>query len=205
MSLCAECKHRIGMTCCELPVGETPSFGLTLPEVNRIIRYTGKSVASCFTVEELTWEEYQEFVKKSDIFSQVFANQTRVRLSLTTDLEESIHPCVFLKKGEGCSLPENIRPHACRLYPFWFERKLEKGDETDNASLTIVNGMFPGMCYGKMLSKARGVSVSEGEALLHLFNTNEETLLSVVRQFIRDAHVHAKILKPLSVALGSEQ
>jgi Fe-S-cluster containining protein len=175
-----------------------------LPEVNRIIRHTGKSVSSCFTVEGLTWEEHQEFVKKSDIFSQVFAGQARIRLNVLSEPGDSISACVFLKKGEGCSLPENIRPHSCRLYPFWFERKLEKGDDSDGASLTIINGMFPGMCYGRMLSKARGISKSEGEALLHLFNTNEEALLSVARKFLKDAYVHAKILKSSSIALGSK-
>jgi Fe-S-cluster containining protein len=200
-STCAECKQCLGITCCELPIGETPTFGVTLPEVNRIIRHTDEKVSKCFTVEELTWEEYQEFVRKSDIFSQIFAGQARIRLNVVSEPGASTSACVFLKKGEGCSLSVDVRPHICLLYPFWFERKLHKGDETDTTSLTVVNGLFPGMCYGKILSKARNFA-SEGQALLDLFNTNEAELLDVARKLLRDAHVHARLLKSPPVALA---
>lgn len=150
------------------------------------------AVGKCFTVETLTWEEYQEFVSKSDVFSQIFAGQVRIRLNVETEQGSTLSSCVFLRKGIGCSLPEDVRPHTCRLYPFWFERTLVKGKGSVPTSLTVNSNTFHSVCYGRVVAK------SEANRLFGLFDTTEESLLSVAAKMLRDAYVHARLVKSRS-------
>lgn len=184
-SPCAQCKARLGRTCCELPKSETPTFGLTLPEAARILKATGKPVSECFSIDYLTVEEYNEFVSKSAVFESLFAGSMRLRLNVVPDAQdpETAH-CVFLKKGEGCSLPVSVRPNTCRIYPFWFETRLVKG--ATKFELTIVNNLFPGPCFGKMLTK------SDNEELLSLFNMDIESVTKVAKKLLLDAEAHSK-------------
>ena len=197
MSVCAECKKKIGSTCCELAKGQTPTFGVTLPEIGRILQVSNRAASSCFSVDHLTPEEYLYFVGKSDVFSQVFAGRRRFRLKVVDSEDPALVKCTFLQKS-GCSLPLPVRPHSCRMYPFWFERRLAKGDDTDPVYLTITNNLFPGVCYGKMMAK------SDGLAMMNVFDTNKDELLKVAKAMLRDAHAHAKLVKASVVtdALG---
>jgi len=174
----------MGRTCCELPAGETPTFGVTYPEAIRASKASGVPVSKCFTVESLTKEEYADFIKKSEVFSKIFTKGLRVRLNVIPDGPGN-SCCVFLKKGEGCSLPKDSRPHVCRLYPFWFEASVSKGGNA--LGITIVNNLFSGPCYGKLLAKS-------GE-LLSLFNTDIDSLKSVASQLLVDAEAHAVMVK----------
>lgn len=175
MNPCSRCKVAYGRTCCELPRGEIPTFGLTNPEVDRILSHVGKAFSDCFEVDDLTAEERREFVRKSKVLGDVFSGGKRIRLKIRDN--DTLAECVFLKSGEGCSLPENIRPHACRLYPFWFEEVLGKG-------LMVTSGLFSGPCYAKEFAKS-------GTHLLSLFNTTKSKLLAVFRQLLADAAVHS--------------
>lgn len=181
---CASCKAHYGRSCCELPAGVTPTFGVTTNEIARIVKATGRDPSSFVTAEQLTPEEWMEFIRKSDIFAQLFARRIRIRLNVVPVLGNT-NACTFLSKS-GCSLPADARPGSCRLYPFWFDRELVKGDGSDDISIN--SGLFVNNCYGHQLAKS-------GIPLLNMFNTNVDELTNIARRLVDDAHDHALRLK----------
>jgi Fe-S-cluster containining protein len=175
------CRSRYGLTCCELPKDQTPTFGVTLPEIDRVTNYLGRSASLYFVSEKLTSQEYAEFVKKSQVFEQVFAKGVRTRLLTVPHGDHTA--CIFLTPGVGCSLEKSIRPNACRLYPFWFEPGLSKS----NKSLIITDGIMKGACHGRALAKSES-------ALFKLMGTSEDECREVVQQMLRDAALHERMM-----------
>ena len=181
---CGSCKARYGRSCCELPAGATPTFGMTLSEISRIAK-SGYDPSFFVTAEKLTPEEWMDFVRKSDVFAQLFAGRIRFRLNVSPS-SPGTSACVFLKKGEGCSLPVGVRPGSCRLYPFWFDRELVKGDGSDDISIN--SGLFVNNCYGHQLAKS-------GIPLLNMFNTSVDELTAIARRLVDDSYAHAKSIR----------
>ncbi len=111
MSVCARCPRVLGTSCCEVKPGEQLAT-LTWADAERVTRATGLH-ASHFTEFELLDEaEATRWSLLHPQFRHYFGPRTR-RLTL----RRKNGACVF--HGEqGCRLSEELRPLACRLYPF---------------------------------------------------------------------------------------
>lgn len=116
--VCATC-HKQGTGCCFLGKYKTDEqFGLTLPEIEAIKEETGLPTDK-FTIKDKVKPKFLKKIAKShSIFQLIMPNGFRYRLKLKN------RQCHFLGE-QGCTLPTNIRPYYCRLYPFWVDEKGE--------------------------------------------------------------------------------
>jgi hypothetical protein len=112
MPPCARCPKVLGRSCCE-PGPQDRLTSLTHSDVARIAAHTGRGARS-FTEEEwLTEAEAFDYETRRPIFVGYFRASTR-RLTLA----RRDGACALHQAGVGCTLPEDVRPLACRLYPF---------------------------------------------------------------------------------------
>lgn len=116
--ICRKC-DAMNRSCCTLRVENND--GLPAPisenEIQRIYDYYGGTPD----------------ILDNQTNSQQFIDQMALLFPRMTELIPKLFPlghthwelktidnqCVFKKDG-GCALPEGIRPHFCRIYPFWF-------------------------------------------------------------------------------------
>jgi len=108
LPLCAQCaRHQ--RTCCQ----DTDVF-VTVGDLERIERHTGRS--DCHEYRAATNPEYLDQDDDPVWVQHVFRpDGTRRVLRQRPDGD-----CMFLG-GQGCVLPQNVRPLICRLYPFGFD------------------------------------------------------------------------------------
>lgn len=113
MNICAEC-HRMGTGCCYMKSGdEAFRFGLTLPEMERIVAYTQTHFLDFADVDYIDEKVLSDWITYlHPLFRDIFPNNIRFALKTVND------QCIFLT-AEGCKLPVGVRPHYCRLYPFF--------------------------------------------------------------------------------------
>jgi Fe-S-cluster containining protein len=111
-SACARCAKLLGKTCCE-PRGTEQLAILTRADVERIAAHTGLSPRR-FTLEEgVTEQEAADFETRWPLYRGYFR-----RGPLLITLQARDGACVFFNRTRGCMLPVDVRPVACRLYPF---------------------------------------------------------------------------------------
>lgn len=111
MSICARCPRVLGRSCCEVREGESLAT-LTGPDVDRIAQATGLAPRRFVEVEWLGELEAAQYERERPLFGGYFRHLPR-RLTLRT----RGGACVFLG-AQGCTLSADVRPRACRLYPF---------------------------------------------------------------------------------------
>lgn len=114
--VCARCAAQ-GPTCCHLAPGhEEFCFPVSDMEKNRILE-----VMSCrggFVLEKNS-EAFVDNVRRlfpgeENVVRELFPeSQSHYRLAIGKD-----GACRFLG-ASGCSIPREIRPYYCRLFPFW--------------------------------------------------------------------------------------
>jgi Fe-S-cluster containining protein len=110
--VCARCPRALGASCCEVKDTEHLAT-LTLADVSRIAAATGRSPASFSEAEWLSDEEAMAYEARRPLYADYFRHQPR-RLTL----RRQGGACVFLDRQRGCTLLPDVRPTACRLYPF---------------------------------------------------------------------------------------
>ncbi|PTL84086.1 YkgJ family cysteine cluster protein [Vitiosangium sp. GDMCC 1.1324] len=110
--VCARCPVVLGASCCEVKEGEQLAT-LTRSDVERIAAHTGLAPRRFVTEEYLTEEEAAGYETRRPLYRGYF-RRGPVRLTLAI----RAGACVFHEKGRGCGLPGDVRPVACRLYPF---------------------------------------------------------------------------------------
>lgn len=118
--VCARCAE-IQTSCCEINPGED---GLLFPlfpeEVERICKYTGREdwVVNEPNVDRFAAVMKRAFPHDAAAVEAIFAStENHQRLGLTKD-----GVCVFIGE-KGCTLPRNVRPYHCRLFPLWMRGK----------------------------------------------------------------------------------
>lgn len=116
--ICLQCS-KVNPTCCRLNPGtERFCFPLSSGEITRISGYLGKNN---FFAQEINDKEFIFRLTKllplprKQIFQLFPLDSFHKRLK--TDKDGS---CLLLREN-GCTLPEDIRPAYCRIYPFWFK------------------------------------------------------------------------------------
>lgn len=110
--VCARCPKVLGQSCCEVKPGEHLAT-LTRDDVRRISAHLRRP-ATAFVAEEVMDDDAaRDYEARRPLYRGYF-RQGPVRLSLRVVQGA----CVFLDRECGCSLPSDVRPTACRLYPF---------------------------------------------------------------------------------------
>ena len=111
-SACSRCAARLGRSCCEAADDE-PLATLTWADVARIQTATHLA-RTAFVQQEVFSEAEARAYERLRPGWRGYFRQGTVRLTLA----RSLGACVFLDRRTGCSLPPNVRPTACLLYPF---------------------------------------------------------------------------------------
>lgn len=101
--------------CCEVGEGESLAT-LTDADVALIERATGLLRKRFCEEEWLTAEEAHAYEERRPLYLGYFRSAPR-RLTLRWRSRTGRSACVLLGT-HGCTLPEDSRPTACRLYPF---------------------------------------------------------------------------------------
>ncbi|XXF77012.1 YkgJ family cysteine cluster protein [Myxococcaceae bacterium GXIMD 01537] len=176
--VCARCPRVLGASCCEPREGERLAT-LTRADVARISEHTGLAARRFVHEEGLTEVEAAEYEARRPLFRGYF-HRGPVRLTLAV----RAGACVFLDRERGCSLPEETRPVACRLYPF--ERQADGWSVTEGR-------------YGDLEAAREGggaclaIEEADGlEALLSAFNTTWEALEALGVRLAQEARAHGR-------------
>lgn len=176
---CARCPRALGRSCCEPGPGDALAT-LTRADVARIGAHT-RLAAARFSVEEpLGHEEARTYEEVRPLFRGYFA-----RAPVRTTLRVVDGACLFHRAGAGCTLPADVRPVTCRLYPF--ERLPDGGW-----------GVVPPRYGGLEAAREGGggcLAVEEAESLHGLlahFGTTLEALEALAAQLARDARAHGR-------------
>ena len=110
--VCARCPRVLGGSCCEVKEGEQLAT-LTRADVERIRAHTGLAARRFVGEEYLTEGEAADYEARRPLYRGYF-RRAPVRWTLRT----RAGACVFHSPERGCGLPGEVRPVACRLYPF---------------------------------------------------------------------------------------
>lgn len=163
MSVCADCVIQNGRSCCEVEEGERLTT-LTFSDIERIEAATGVPGHRFVELERLSPDEAQAYEEARPIYRGLFATGIRYGLKARHGA------CVFLEKDRGCVLDEEIKPTACRLFPF---------DLDALGRLTLVDA--PCLAVDRADGKA---------ALLRLFGTTEDRVRSLLDRAQAEVRAH---------------
>lgn len=177
--VCARCPVALGTSCCEVKEGEHLAT-LTRADVDRIAAHTGLS-ARRFVVEEgLTEEEAADYEARRPLYRDYF-RRSPVRWTLAV----RAGACVFHEKGRGCGLPADVRPVACRLYPF---------ERWPDGSWSVQVGRYGDLTEARAGGNAC-LAVEEAESMedvLAAFGTTRETVELLGEQLAQETREHGR-------------
>ncbi|MBK7863781.1 MAG: hypothetical protein IPJ65_35285 [Archangiaceae bacterium] len=111
-SACARCPKVLGASCCEVKPHEQLAT-LTWADVERVEAETGQRAAQFSEWEWLDAEHARAWLDVHPAYAAYLGPAPR---RLTLRVVDGA--CALLVRGEGCSLGEEARPTACRIYPF---------------------------------------------------------------------------------------
>ena len=183
--VCARCPRALGHSCCEVGPGEALAT-LTRADAARIAAHTGLSLRR-FTEEEGLDEEAASAYEASRPLFRGYFRRAPVRLTLQQRPQAGGRSaCVFHRAGSGCALPEDVRPIACRLYPF---------ERFADGSWGAMPGRYGSLAAarvggGACLAVEEAPEVGELEALLAAFHTTREVLEALGAELARESRVH---------------
>jgi Fe-S-cluster containining protein len=176
---CARCVKALGKSCCE-PRGTEQLAMVTRADMARISEHT-RMAARRFTQDEgvdeadavafeAQWPLYRGYFRRAPVRTVLLARNGA---------------CVFHEPSRGCTLPVEVRPTPCRLYPF---------DKWADGSWSLAVGR-----YGD-LSEARAgggacLAVEESgsmEEVLAAFGTTREAVEALGEQLAQEARDHGR-------------
>jgi len=167
-NICAKC-HEIGSGCCFLKdTSQQSQVGILSPDINKIKNHLNIDEDS-FIVKDTVNDEFRESLSKNihPIFDKVFYNNIAFRLKVVDG------KCVFLS-GDGCTLPKEVRPLYCRIYPFLLS--------ADNKNIVVLSS------YDCL---AQGKSTLSWRIVNEYFEYNEEYVRGLFEELEKacDEHV----------------
>jgi uncharacterized protein len=123
--LCARCARHM-KTCCQ-----TPEIYVTPGDVERLANHTGRRDFYRFRVpSEPTYLEQDDDPVWQD---HVFREDNSRRVIIKTPDND----CSFLG-SKGCTLPLEVRPLVCRLYPFDYDESGIRSDLAEGCPLELL-------------------------------------------------------------------
>ncbi|MBX5483094.1 MAG: YkgJ family cysteine cluster protein [Myxococcaceae bacterium] len=111
-SVCARCPKLLGASCCEVKPGEHLAT-LTRADVARIRDHLRRAAHTFVDEEVLSDAEVRDYEARRPLYRGYFR-----RGPVRWTLRQHDGACVFHDRARGCVLPVEVRPLACRLYPF---------------------------------------------------------------------------------------
>jgi Fe-S-cluster containining protein len=168
-SACARCPAVLGRSCCEAESGEWLAT-LTDADVARMQAYLQRAARVFCEDEWLSVEEARAYELHRPLYAGYFRHGPK-RLTLKT----AKGACVLLDRAAGCVLPDEVRPTACRLYPFepW------------------PDGTFSVLATGE--SRCLAVDEADGVAALQTaLGLSPEKLAALTEQLRREVQAHAR-------------
>ncbi len=178
-SVCARCPVALGVSCCE-PKEDEQLATLTRADVERITAHT-RLAARRFIVEEgLSEMEAADYEARRPLYRGYF-RRGPVRLTLAM----RAGACVFHERGRGCGLPADVRPVACRLYPF---------ERWPDGSWSVLMGRYGDLAEARAGGDAcLAVEEAEGmEDVLAAFGTSHEVVEALGEQLAEEARAHGR-------------
>ncbi|WP_224370699.1 YkgJ family cysteine cluster protein [Hyalangium versicolor] len=176
---CARCAKALGKTCCEPSPHEHLAM-VTRADIARIVAHTGLP-ARRFTQEEGVSEAgAADFEARWPLYRGYFR-----RGPVRTTLLARAGACVFLDRTRGCTLPMDVRPIACRLYPF---------DKWADGSWSLTVGRYGDLAVARAEGTAC-LAVEEAESMedvLAAFGTTHEAVEALGAQLAEEARSHGR-------------
>lgn len=176
---CARCPRLLGKSCCE-PRGTESLAMVTRADVERITAHTGLSVRRFTREEGATEQEAAEFEARWPLYRGYF-RRGPVRLTLLA----RAGACVFYERTRGCTLPADVRPVACRLYPF---------EQWGDGSWSLAVGRYGDVAQARAEGGACLV-VEESESMEQVFaafGTTREAVEALGAQLAEEARRHGR-------------
>ncbi|HZH17845.1 MAG TPA: hypothetical protein VE057_26070 [Archangium sp.] len=177
--VCARCPVVLGGSCCEVKEDEHLAT-LTRADVERMTAHTRLAPRRFVAEEYLTEEEAVAYEARRPLYRGYF-RKGPVRLTLAT----RAGACVFHEKGRGCVLPSDVRPVACRLYPF---------ERWPDGSWSVQVSRYGDLAEARAGGGAcLGVEEAEGmEEVLAAFGTTRESVESLGEQLAEETRDHGR-------------
>lgn len=177
--VCARCPRVLGGSCCEVKEGEQLAT-LTRSDVERIRVHTGLAARRFVGEEYLTEAEAADYEARRPLYRGYF-RRAPVRWTLLT----RAGACVFHSPERGCGLPGEVRPVACRLYPF---------ERWPDGSWSVQMGRYGDLEAARAGGGAcLGVEEAEGmEGVLEAFGTTREAVETLGGQLSRETEAHGR-------------
>ncbi len=177
--VCARCPVLLGTSCCEVKEGEHLAT-LTRADVERIAAHTGLASRRFLAEEYLSEGEAADYEARRPLYRGYF-RRGPVRLTLAT----RAGACVFHEKERGCGLPADVRPVACRLYPF---------ERWPDGSWSVQMGRYGDLAEARAGGGAcLAVEEAEGmEEVLAAFGTAREAVELLGEQLAEEARAHGR-------------
>ncbi len=177
--VCARCPVALGVSCCE-PREDEQLATLTRSDVARIREHTGLAARRFIVEEGLSEMEAADYEARRPLYRGYF-RQGPVRLTLAM----RAGACVFHERGRGCGLPADVRPVACRLYPF---------ERWPDGSWSVQMGRYGDLAEARAGRDAcLAVEEAEGmEDVLAAFGTTHEAVESLGEQLAEEARAHGR-------------
>lgn len=175
---CSRCALLLGRSCCQAEAGE-PLATLTWADVERIQTATHLP-RKRFVEEEVFREAEARAYEQLRPGWRGYFRRGTVRLSLA----RADGACVFFQPGRGCTLSQETRPTACRLYPF---------EPTEDGSWTLAVEREGSLGEARASGEPRCLAVEEAagrSALVRAFRTSEEALRALGERLRAEVRAH---------------
>jgi uncharacterized protein len=176
--VCARCPKALGGSCCEVRDEERLAT-LTHADVDRIREHTRRSPATFTSRDWLSIEDAGDYEARRPLYRGYFRSGPE-RLTLA----RANGACVFLDRSSGCVLPSDVRPVACRVYPFELLAHGEWGVQV---------GRFGELEAARASAGDACLAVEEAnsfDALLQAFGMTLELLESLASQLSSESAEH---------------
>lgn len=176
---CVRCPKLLGKSCCE-PRGTEHLAMVTRADMARISEHTRLPARRFTHVEGLTESEALEYESRWPLYRGYF-RQGPMRVTLAA----RDGACVFHSPGRGCTLPMDVRPVACRLYPF---------EQWADGSWSVAVTRYGDLAAareegGACLAVEEATSMEE---LLAMFGTTHEAVEALGARLAKEAREHGR-------------
>jgi Fe-S-cluster containining protein len=153
---------------------------LTRADVERISAHTRLAPRRFVQEDGVTEQEALDFENRWPLYRGYFL---RGPVSLTLRAQEGA--CIFYNRATGCTLPGEVRPVACRLYPF---------EQWGDGSWSLAMGRYGDLTVAREEGGAC-LAVEESESMEQVFaafGTTREVVEALGAQLAREARNHGR-------------
>jgi Fe-S-cluster containining protein len=153
---------------------------VTRADMERISAYTGLTSRHFIEVKGITEKEAADFESRWPLYRGYFLRGPVLLRLLARD-----GACVFYDDETGCSLPGDVRPVACRLYPF---------EKWADGSWSLTVGRYGDLAMARQEGSACLV-VEESQSMEQVFaafGTTREAVEALGAQLAEEAHGHGR-------------